>query len=298
MSARKLYLCGALLFGAFVLSAVTVGGEEDPVSAASWIAKSAREKGITTVSVLGFTPKGGVGADEAEYISEKMGVLIAVQGKPAVIERTQLEKVLREATLSSVAGGARDLEMMFSVDAVVTGAVFAAGDKLEVFVKLIEVRSGRVIAAARAEEERDWRRQSFPASRPVIRSAVPAGVPADLRDAPSPVEGDRSCRSRMEKLVRLNAELVDEKAGYWAARMREPGFTAGKLTRNPGSEITDPETKVRFYKLLGIYHREGGPAPSPSRLPALMNLMKEEKLAADECGSGPLPGLPPERAWP
>ncbi|HBE89092.1 MAG TPA: hypothetical protein DDW67_08145 [Elusimicrobia bacterium] len=127
-------------------------------------------------------------------------------------------------------------------------------------------------------------------------TAAPGAFPADLRDAPSSREGALSCSDRKLRLTRLNTELVDDKAGYWAARMREPGFSVAGLTRNPGSEITDPETKVRFYKLLTNYHREGGPSPDPARLPALMELLKEEKSVADECSSGPLPGLLPAPA--
>ena len=143
MNNRRPCFYGALFFCAlFVSAAAAGGGGVDLVSAASRISQSARESGVRTVSVLGFTAKGGAGAGEAEYISEKMGVLLSSHGKPDVIERIQLEKVLKEATLSSGAGGARDLEGMFSVDAVVTGSVFAAGESLKVLVKLIEVRSG------------------------------------------------------------------------------------------------------------------------------------------------------------
>ena len=271
---------------------VAVAREEDGAyrDVAMRILGFASANDINRISVLAFTAKGGVEKNEADYISEKIASYLAGRKKPALIERALLEKVLKEARLSSVAGGpdalARVPPDIFSVDAVVTGTVFAAGGKLKVLARLIDVKTGRVLLAGQAETEREWPQLSE-LSAPDFQwdSGAWAVPPPDLRDALSDdAAGD--CESRKLRLTRMNSELVDAKALYWAAKMKEPGFSIRGLTRNPGTEITDPETKARFYKLLGAYYKsEALPPPGPDKLPALLSLIKEESSVADDCGS-------------
>ncbi len=134
-------------------------GIGDCKSVADKIARFAETNGINRISVLGFTGKGGAERNETDYITERISAYLAGRAKPALIERALLEKVLKEARLSSSAGGPeygpKILSDVFSIDAVVTGTVFAAGDKLKILAKLIDARSGRVLLAAQAEAERE-----------------------------------------------------------------------------------------------------------------------------------------------
>lgn len=67
--------------------------------------------------------------------------------------------------------------------------------------------------------------------------------------------------------------------------MKEPGFSIRGLTRNPGAEITDPETKAGFYKLLGMYYKlKTAAPPGPDELTPILDLIAEEKRVYDECG--------------
>lgn len=271
-------------------------GNADFKNIAMEIVRFAKANDINKISVLGYTGKDGVEKNEADYISEKMGAYLAGHGKPALIERALLEKVLRETRLSSSAGADGDkskfLKDIFLIDAVVTGTVFAAGKKLKVLTRLIDLETGRVLLAAQSESEREW--TQFPEVPDMElewdNSAWPL-PPSDFRDAPSDLRdaasdtGRVSCADRKLRLTGLNSELVDAKALYWAAKMKEPGFSIRGLSRNPGTEITDPEVKSRFYKLLGAYYRsENAPPPAPDKLPAIINLIEEEKRAYDECG--------------
>ncbi len=178
------------------------------------------------------------------------------------------------------------IKEMFSIDAVVTGTVFAAGHKLRVLAKLIDINSGRVLLADQSESEREW--ALFP-EVPDIEldwdSQEWPLPPSDFRDAVSD-PGQGSCADRKMRLSGLNSELVDIKARYWAAKMKEPGFTIRGLSRNPGTEITDPEVKARFYKLLGSYFRSDyEEPPDPARLTAVLDLIAEEAKVYSECGS-------------
>lgn len=262
---------------------------EDCDKAADEILRYARSNGVDKISVLGFTAKTGVEKTEADYISEKMGACLAGHQKPALIERALLEKVLRESSLSSAAGAGGDKGRppadIFLVDAVVTGTVFAAGNKLRILTRLIDVRTGRVMLAARSEERREWAQYlESPELLTDWDQAAWALPPLDLRDAVLD-DGKARCAERKRRLAKLNEGMVDAKARHWAEKMKEPGFSIRGLTRNPGTEITDPEVKARFYKLLGDYYR--GPAAAPPAaedLSALNGLLEEESKVYNECG--------------
>jgi len=271
-------------------------GNTDFRNIAMEIVSFAKANDINKISVLGFTGKDGVEKNEADYLSKKMGAYLAGHPKPAIIERALLEKILRETKLSASGGAGGDkskfLKDIFLIDAVVTGTVFAAGKKLKVLTRLIDLETGRVLLAAQSEEEREWTRfpevpdmglewdnLAWPLPPPELMD-----VPSDLRDAPSDT-GRGSCAGRKQRLAGLNSALVDAKALYWAAKMKEPGFSIRGLSRNPGTEISDPEVKARFYKLLGAYYRsENAPPPAPDKLRTIINLLGEETRAYDECG--------------
>jgi hypothetical protein len=65
--------------------------------------------------------------------------------------------------------------------------------------------------------------------------------------------------------------------------MKEPGgIPVGTM---PGSEMTDPGVKARFYKLLaGYYTDETAARPDTGQLGKIENLMEDEAVFASECG--------------
>lgn len=265
------------------------------------IARCAVENSLKKIAVLDFAAKGGTEKSETEYVAEKMGVQLAGSKTVALIERSLLEKIMKETGLSSAAGGDGDrleaLKNMLSVDAVVTGVVFADGEKLKVFVRLIEIKTGRVLLAAEGEAARlppdlfggrsgDMvpPEVPFPELPAAWNDPGPAASRTAFRDAVSG-SGDQSCSGRRRLLDRLNAELVDAKAWYWAARMKTPGFSMRTLTKNPGSEIGDPEVKARFYKLLASYYKAGTSVPFDQEKKAkVADLIKLETDVSDQCG--------------
>ena len=245
----------------------------------SRIAGLAVESPAMKIAVLEFVAGGGAGKNETSYVAEKMGLRLAGNKAVNLIERPQLEKVLKEAGLSSAAGGADDrlesLGNMLSVDAVVAGVVFAAGEKLRVFARLIDIKTGRVLLAAEGDAG------SLPAGWEASRLSGSGG---GFRDAVADTE-DASCSGRRARIGRLNAELVAEKARYWSLRMRAPGFGRKSLTKNPGSEIEDPAVRSRFYRLLEVYYAAGDESFSgPGKRAEVAGLIKMEAEAYDECG--------------
>ncbi len=264
------------------------------------IARSAAEHSVKKIAGLDFSAKGGAEKSETAYVAEKIGVQLAGSRGVSLIERALLEKVLKEAGLSLGAGGAYDnaetLRNMLSVDAVVTGVVFADGEALRVFARLIDTKTGRVLIAAEALADRLPPSLSGGFSGDMEPPEVPfpelpsgwggssAVTGASFRDAVSG-SGSGSCSGRRSAAARLNAELVDAKARFWAAKMKTPGFSVRALTRNPGSEIGDPGVKARFYKLLTAYYKDhSGPGLEPEMNFEVENLIKLEERVSDECG--------------
>ena len=261
------------------------------------IAGCAVENSLKKIAVLDFAARGGAGKSETAYVAEKMGVQLAGSKGVSLIERALLEKVLKEAGLSSAGGGydkAETLRNMLSLDGIVTGVVFADGDVLRVFARLIDVKTGRVLLAA---EEEAARRTPDPLGGrfgdleppevpfPDLPAEWNAASGAGLRDAISE-PGNGPCAGRKSAVSRLNAELVDVKARYWALKMKAPGFSLRSLTKNPGSEIRDAVVKTRFYKLLTAYYRDGsGPRLGPEERAEVTDLLVMEARLYDECGS-------------
>ena len=296
-----------LKFIAGLAAAVALALAPDGVYAAGYkdlsaqLLRCAEANSLKKIAVLEFTAKGGAGKSDTDYAAEKIALYLAGSKTTALIERALLERVLKETRLSSASGDIADkaevLKGMFSLDAVVTGAVFADGEKLRVLARLIELKTGRVLIAAEAEAGRlppDLPGANFDSMEPPEvpfpelpaewNDPAPAAARAAFRDAVSDSE-NTSCAGRRRLLGKLNTTLVDAKAWYWAGKMKTPGFTRASLTRNPGSEIQDPEVKAKFYELLDDYFKGRASArPEPEKIAAVFALVKLEKRALDECG--------------
>ncbi len=265
------------------------------------IIECAETNALQKIAVLEFTARGGADKSDTDYAAEKIGLYLAGSKKTALIERALLERVLKETRLSSASGGMADkagiLMNMLSLDAVVTGAVFADGENLKVLARLIELKTGRVLMAAEAEAGRlppglpggnfdsmEPPEVPFPELPAEWNAPAPAAARADFRDAVAENAG-RSCPDRKSRLAELNAGLVDAKAWYWAGKMKAPGFNRAGLARNPGSEIQDPGVKAEFYKRLAAYFAGRASArPGPEKIAAVFALVEMEKQVSDECG--------------
>lgn len=306
METRKLKLIAGLAAACALVSSPAAAGAGSYKDLSARIIKCAETNELKKIAVLEFSAKGGAGKSDSEYAAEKIGLYLAGSKTTALIERALLERVLKEARLSSSAGGMADmaefLKNMLSLDAVVTGTVFPDGEKLMVLARLIELKTGRVLLAAETEADRlppDLSDAGFSGMEPpeVTFPEMPAGWntavwsvsgPAAARDVFRDAVSDYpplSCTDRKSLLVKLNAELVDAKARYWAVKMKTPGFSLKGLNKNPGSEIADRGVKAVFYKLLTAYYKGGADAPpDPEKISAVLDLVEMEKRVSDDCG--------------
>ena len=276
----------------------------------SGISGYAKNSGIKRIVVADFSAGSGAGAAEADYISRRLSASLAGSGIGEVADRDHVKRLLREVRLSSSSASpyreALRRELM-SVDAVVSGIVYGAGGKSKVLVRLLDARKGNVLFSAETELARERSEVEAGAGPgvsapsggvylltaelpgilvpdlPKARAAVAAGRPSDLRDAVAGA-GDRTCAGRSARLAWRNEVLVDAKARYWAAKMKEPGGVA--LGARPGSEIRDPGVKADFYRLLAEYYKDASAAPpGAAQLGKLEKLRGEEAEFLSECGA-------------
>jgi hypothetical protein len=78
---------------------------------------------------------------------------------------------------------------------------------------------------------------------------------------------------------------LELKARYWASELRK-GFSPYAVTRNPGSEISDPALKARFYAALkSWFDRPYAPELSRAEFERMRAEDARAAALADRCGS-------------
>ncbi len=241
------------------------------------LAQSARMNGISRVALGQFSAAGGT-EEEARYASEKTATGLSDQKGLEIIDQSVLESYAgsKEGWLAKIPSKMRP-------QAFIRGSVFKDGEDLTIMTKLVDAASGRVLAAL--EIRAGARFTELPAVPDMNWGAPPAlaALKNDFRDAPS--DDAFNCEGAFKEMYKINAAAVDLKARYWARKMKEPGFAYGGLSRNPGSEIKDPQDKQKFYELLTKYHGDNRlPALPAAQLKKLEAFMEREDAVIDKCG--------------
>ncbi|MEK7382040.1 MAG: hypothetical protein AAB262_01995, partial [Elusimicrobiota bacterium] len=138
---------------------------------------------------------------------------------------------------------------------------------------LVRASSGEILAVT--EEDISWEKPQHaglgdPGSwtlvvpSPEFLAEVPVldGDELLLRDAPR----EEDCSTAAERVDLIEGGILSLKARYWAAELRQ-GVSPYSLTRNPGSTISDPHLKKRFYDAMKEqYDRPEVPELSPREL--------------------------------
>ncbi|MBI5742950.1 MAG: hypothetical protein HY952_00210 [Elusimicrobia bacterium] len=245
---------------------------------AQGLAGEAKANGISRVALMPFTGAEG-SENEARFAQEMTASGLAAQKDLEVMDQETMQ-----AYAGSRDGWMNKLPSRARPQAFVRGAIFKSGEELTVMVKLVDARSGRVLSV---KELKSMARFSEMPPVPDINWGAPvatAALPAeDFRDALN--DGQPGCEGSFRSMSRINAAAVDLKARYWAHKMKEPGFALGSLSRNPGSEIRDPQVKQQFYELLTKYHSlQDLPALPSAQEKKLEQFMAREDSVVDRCG--------------
>lgn len=250
--------------------------------------------GLYRLAVLDFVPGPGAGKEEAAYISGAVSDCLydALAASPE--GRVRLEDALARDRRPAPAWRQPDeadlMRNKLSADAAVTGSVAAYGGGLRIQARLTDLKTGQVLLSVQSGTvpepvvfrgplvELPWR----PAPSP-WRARGEAGA-AGLRDAVSDA-GQAACAGQRAALWRLNARLAEKKARYWAAKMREPGFSTGAPGRNPGIELGPPAFQKLFYALLAAYLAAEPPRGlAAGEVKEINDLLEVETGFATRCG--------------
>lgn len=291
----KLTLAAAAVF---VLAAPPPSSAEDAYKKmANDIARYSTDKNVKNLAVLGFSRKARTSREESDYVSEKLLSCLVASGKVKLLERSQLGKVLEERKLAAagVTGEEGGDKKINPSDAIIVGTIFGTKEHLKIIAKLVDPLTGAVLHTVEAETERQWDmledKNGFEFDVPDLRVIAEMFAEEDVRpemvdfrDAPAGLNTD-SCNARRARLAAMQSVALEAKAKYLVAQMRSPGFSSGKLTRNPGGEIKDAGDRRKFYALLQALHRSPElPRLSVPEMNAVVKLMEEESRVSDECG--------------
>ena len=286
-------IVGALFLGAFAASASPAGAGGFR-SMAKELSAAAKRAGRPRIAVLPFVPSDGSHAKDGWSVSEKLVTQLVRTGKVQAVERSLLEKLFEEHRLGR--SGALDdsklksIGRMFAVDAVITGSFVTLGPEVLINARLIDVETGLILAASERRAERDWfeafgadARETLTIPAPEFTVAPPAIFSSD--DPPSrDALAEASCDEAAERVDRLESRILEIKARYWALKLRS-GFSIAKLTRNPGSTISDPELKRRFYERLRSWYAQAAvPELTAAEVQRFVALDSEAFFLHRKCG--------------
>ena len=180
-----------LALPAYLVASGTGTGDEVYRDLSMRIVRYANTGNVNKILMTGFAAGEGAEKGEAEYVSGKITAQLGGQTTPALIEKSFFEKVLVEARAFSAANSSPDrrkkLRDLLSVDAVVTGTVLAAGEKLKIQARLVDINTGKVLFMTEGEAERVTELPGIlaPDGSSKRYAAVPPPPPADFRDSVS-----------------------------------------------------------------------------------------------------------------
>ena len=113
----------------------------------------------TTASIVPLSPTEGILPLNAEYFTEQMSLALSRNKVLKMVERKDMQKILKELSLQNT--GMMDEETaakfgkMVGAKVLVTGTLYSRKDFYEVFLKLLRVETGEVLAVTKLKLDRD-----------------------------------------------------------------------------------------------------------------------------------------------
>ena len=239
-------------------------------SLAKDLSTAARGGGIARVAVMPFVSADGSPSKEGWNISERLVTQLAQTGRVQAVERSMLQKLLEEHHLGEAGvldqATLKGLGKMASADAIVTGSFFTSGARVVIDARLVNVETGLIVGACEREVDRDGldpaasdlfgpaAGQTLYVPPPEFIADVPRIEPDEAAGLKDAVAAD-PCAGAEDRADALEEQVLDLKARYWALQLRQ-GVDASRLKSNPGSTISDPRLRRRFYERLKDWHEQ------------------------------------------
>lgn len=277
---------GSGLTAALVLLAAASSAAADLSRLARGLGEAARAAGLKRVAVSRFEPTKGGEDRRGNQLAERVVVALVQDGRVQAVERNLLAKIADEISLSrtgAVEGGSRRAVRLAAVDGLIVGRFASDGRRLRVYAHLVQLETGLIVGAATAEVDDDEGSvDPFDVPVPALRAEFPALDADDLRDAPAS-DGGR-CSGAALKVARMQDQVLELKARFWAFRMRL-GLDAADVTVNPGTTIPDSALRARFYERLGALHAQERLAPmTEQEMRDLARVEGESYALVRDCG--------------
>ncbi|MDE2292672.1 MAG: hypothetical protein KGL53_11375, partial [Elusimicrobia bacterium] len=236
---------------------------------------------------------GGGDATGPQAVSERLVTRLAEQPGLQVVERSLLDRVLKEQKLAG--SGAVDphdapaVGRLLGVQAVVTGTLLPeSSGRVELNMRLIDSSQARVLGAAVAQVRQDWSPEPAPAEAPAappLQVPPPPSLDTDFTafwDKPS-APSDPRCADWEAHVDQLQVYSLPLEVRFWAARLRR-GLDLRTLTHNPGSDIRSLQTRAAFYAGVRQAAADGDAPLSAAELGALKLARAEADGLTRLCG--------------
>lgn len=115
------------------------------------------EKG-TTASMIPFSPEKPATASNAEYFSEQMGFSLSKNKVFLIVERKDMQKILEELKIQGTGivddKSAAAAGKLMGARMIITGRLYLTRDNYEIFMKLLRVETGEVLAVNKLKIDR------------------------------------------------------------------------------------------------------------------------------------------------
>ncbi len=187
-------------------------------SLAGTLAEGVKDQSGIKLAVLAFAYTSEKPSEGPVVVQERLTTLLAQNKKITLIERGLMKKVMEELKLQ--ASGAIDEETvkklgkMLGADAVVTGTLNdVKDDRTEVNARIVETETGKILCAASATVEKNWKDGAAAAVTPPANyGAKPLVQVAILLDTSNSMDGlINQARTQVWKIV--NELVSSEKSG-------------------------------------------------------------------------------------
>lgn len=165
------------------------------------------------VAVMNFTEINGQETEEGKLLAQQITTRLIEKGVLKVIERQQLDKVIKEQELK--ASGItetqdQDIGKVLNVDAIIVGTITQINEDEEINARMIDVKTGEILCVANAKKQLRLREKEF------------ENLPADVKEKIKNEYAER------RKLKTKNPELfkiVDlHKRQLWKLKENNPAL--------------------------------------------------------------------------
>lgn len=253
------------------------------------LASEAKKAGVSRVAVMPFEAADGSSSRDGWNISEKLVTQLVRTGKVQALERSMLKALMDEHQLGRTGAldpaTLRKLGRVLSAEAIVTGSFITVGREVVVNARLINTETGVILAADERRAERDWfDLPSLFVPAPEFTVEAPTILTEGEIAFKDAVAEEPNCNNAATMVDRLEAQILDLKARYWAYKLKK-GLDFSTLKVNPGSTISDPELKQEFYDKIRSWYALGHvPELTPTETKRFVAVDGQAYTLAQKCG--------------